>query len=172
MTIVYAPAGWSLAAAIAGGHSAAVCGLQAVRHGPAEDRLAGSLSGEPVHRLLNDPQRQVIAGARVIIPGPGLAADPQGRLIAQAEHVPIHVGALPFAARAVTEYFGDTIRPGDVLGALTADAGFTREQIGKISVNDFSTYVAVDRKIAHDVVARLNSGKIKGRTVKARLLKD
>ena len=40
--------------------------------------------------------------------------DPQGRLIAQAEHVPIHVGALPFAARAVSEYFGDTIRPGDV----------------------------------------------------------
>ena len=40
--------------------------------------------------------------------------DPQGRLIAQAEHVPIHVGALPFAARAVTDYFGDTIRPGDV----------------------------------------------------------
>jgi N-methylhydantoinase B len=40
--------------------------------------------------------------------------DPQGRLIAQAEHVPIHVGALPFAARAVTEYFGDTIKPGDV----------------------------------------------------------
>jgi len=40
--------------------------------------------------------------------------DPKGRLIAQAEHVPIHVGALPFAARAVTEYFGDTIKPGDV----------------------------------------------------------
>ncbi|WP_373800479.1 DbpA RNA binding domain-containing protein, partial [Delftia acidovorans] len=38
--------------------------------------------------------------------------------------------------------------------------------------NEFATYVAVDRKIAHDVVARLNSGKIKGRTVKARLLKD
>jgi N-methylhydantoinase B len=40
--------------------------------------------------------------------------DPKGRLIAQAEHVPIHVGALPFAARAVTDYFGDTIKPGDV----------------------------------------------------------
>ena len=37
-----------------------------------------------------------------------------GRLIAQAEHVPIHVGALPFAARAVTEFFGDDIHPGDV----------------------------------------------------------
>jgi N-methylhydantoinase B len=37
-----------------------------------------------------------------------------GRLIAQAEHVPIHVGALPFAARAVTEFFGTDIHPGDV----------------------------------------------------------
>src|SRR5471030_1234458 len=37
-----------------------------------------------------------------------------GRLIAQAEHVPIHVGALPYAARAVTEFFGDDIHPGDI----------------------------------------------------------
>ncbi|HZU91258.1 MAG TPA: hydantoinase B/oxoprolinase family protein, partial [Stellaceae bacterium] len=40
--------------------------------------------------------------------------DLSGRLIAQAEHVPIHVGALPYAARAITEYFGDDIREGDV----------------------------------------------------------
>ena len=40
--------------------------------------------------------------------------DLDGRLIAQAEHVPIHVGALPFAARAVTEFFGVDIHPGDV----------------------------------------------------------
>src|SRR5258708_26452873 len=40
--------------------------------------------------------------------------DLDGRLIAQAEHVPIHVGALPFAARAVTEFFGEDIHPGDV----------------------------------------------------------
>jgi N-methylhydantoinase B len=40
--------------------------------------------------------------------------DLDGRLIAQAEHVPIHVGALPFAARAMTEFFAADIRPGDV----------------------------------------------------------
>ena len=40
--------------------------------------------------------------------------DPEGRLVAQAEHVPIHVGALPFAARAVHEFFKGRIRPGDV----------------------------------------------------------
>ncbi len=50
--------------------------------------------------------------------------------------------------------------------------GYTREQVGKIDINEFATHVAVDGKIAHDVVAKLNSGKIKGRTVKARLLKD
>src|SRR5215472_9665538 len=40
--------------------------------------------------------------------------DMGGRLIAQAEHVPIHVGALPYAAKAVTEFFGDDIHPDDV----------------------------------------------------------
>ena len=40
--------------------------------------------------------------------------DLDGRLIAQAEHVPIHVGALPWAAKAVTEFFGGDIHPGDV----------------------------------------------------------
>lgn len=41
-------------------------------------------------------------------------ADPNGRLVAQAEHVPIHVGALPFAVRAVQAAFQGRIRPGDV----------------------------------------------------------
>src|SRR5215831_17755795 len=40
--------------------------------------------------------------------------DLDGRLIAQAEHVPIHVGALPYAARAVTEFFAGEINPGDM----------------------------------------------------------
>jgi N-methylhydantoinase B len=40
--------------------------------------------------------------------------DLDGRLIAQAEHVPIHVGALPYAARAVAEFFKGDINPGDM----------------------------------------------------------
>ena len=66
----------------------------------------------------------------------------------------------------------EKIRPGDVLGALTADLGYTREQVGKIDINEFSTYVAVERGIANEVVARLNEGRIKGRSIKARWLKD
>ncbi len=41
-------------------------------------------------------------------------ADPDGRLVAQAEHVPIHVGALPWAVQSVRAFFGERVRPGDV----------------------------------------------------------
>ena len=64
----------------------------------------------------------------------------------------------------------EKIRPGDVLGALTGEAGFTGIQIGKIVVNEFSTYVAVDRQIGDQAVARLSAGKVKGKKVKVRLL--
>src|SRR5438105_1408204 len=40
--------------------------------------------------------------------------DTGGRLIAQADHLPVHVGALPWAALAVEERFSD-VRPGDVI---------------------------------------------------------
>ena len=66
----------------------------------------------------------------------------------------------------------EKIRAGDVLGALTGDMGYVREQIGKINVNEFSTYVAVARAIAPQVVQRLNSGRVKGKSVKARLVTD
>jgi ATP-independent RNA helicase DbpA len=64
----------------------------------------------------------------------------------------------------------EKIRAGDVLGALTGEAGFTGAQIGKINVNEFSTYVAVDRQIADQAVKRLAAGKVKGKKVKVRLL--
>jgi ATP-independent RNA helicase DbpA len=57
-----------------------------------------------------------------------------------------------------------------VLGALTADAGYTREQIGKINVTEFTTFVAVQREIAHEAMRKLNAGKVKGRSVKVRVL--
>ncbi|MEY3520470.1 MAG: ATP-dependent helicase DbpA, partial [Pseudomonadota bacterium] len=37
----------------------------------------------------------------------------------------------------------EKIRAGDVMGALAGECGLTREQVGKINVNEFSTYVAV-----------------------------
>src|SRR5690606_27116718 len=64
----------------------------------------------------------------------------------------------------------DKIRPADVLGALTGEAGFSREQVGKITVTDQNTYVAVERTIAREAVRRLSAGKLKGKKVKVRAL--
>ncbi len=66
----------------------------------------------------------------------------------------------------------DKIRPGDILGALTGEAGFTAAQIGKINVTDFHSYVAVERGIAREAVKRLSNGKLKGRKVKVRRMAD
>ena len=66
----------------------------------------------------------------------------------------------------------EKIRPGDVLGALTGEAGFSKEQIGKINVTDTSTYVAVARGIAREAVRKLSAGTVKGKRVKVHLLQD
>ena len=66
----------------------------------------------------------------------------------------------------------EKIRPGDILGALTGEAGFAGSQIGKINVTEFHSYVAVERGIAREAVKRLSNGKLKGRKVKVRRMAD
>ena len=66
----------------------------------------------------------------------------------------------------------EKIRAGDVLGALTGEAGFSKEQIGKINVTDTSTYVAVARGIAKEALRKLSAGTVKGKKVKVHLLAD
>jgi ATP-independent RNA helicase DbpA len=66
----------------------------------------------------------------------------------------------------------EKIRPGDVLGALTGEAGFRAEQIGKINVTELSTYVAVERGVARDALHKLGAGKVKGKKVKVRLMDE
>lgn len=64
----------------------------------------------------------------------------------------------------------DKLRPGDVLGALTGEAGLSKEQVGKINVTDQVTYVALERGIAHAAHAKLSQGSIKGRRVRMRFI--
>ncbi|WP_018412515.1 ATP-dependent RNA helicase DbpA [Methyloversatilis thermotolerans] len=66
----------------------------------------------------------------------------------------------------------EKMRPGDVLGALTAWAGFTREQIGRIDITDYLTFVAVERSIARAVVLKLDGGMVKGRYVKVKVVEE
>ena len=62
------------------------------------------------------------------------------------------------------------IRPGDILGALTGDAGLSGSQIGKIDIFDISSYVAVERNVLRPVLDYFIEGKVKGRKIRARML--
>jgi ATP-independent RNA helicase DbpA len=64
----------------------------------------------------------------------------------------------------------EKIRAGDVLGALTGEAGIDGKAVGKITVTDYSTYVAITRNQADTALGRLLNGKIKGRKLKVRRL--
>ncbi|MDY7563037.1 MULTISPECIES: ATP-dependent RNA helicase DbpA [unclassified Pseudomonas] len=64
----------------------------------------------------------------------------------------------------------DKVRPGDILGALTGDAGIPGTQVGKIAIFDFQAYVAVESVVAMQALERLNNGKIKGRSLRVRIL--
>lgn len=58
----------------------------------------------------------------------------------------------------------DKVRPGDILGALTGEAGGARaEDIGKIEIHDMYSYVAVKRQLVNVLVQKLKEGRIKGK---------
>ena len=63
------------------------------------------------------------------------------------------------------------IRPGDLLGALTSDGTLTSDEVGKINIFPLSTFVAVKRSVAKKALSRLQTGKVKGRQLKARLIR-
>jgi ATP-independent RNA helicase DbpA len=60
------------------------------------------------------------------------------------------------------------VRPADVLGALTGEAGIPGSEVGKINVFDFHTYVAIRRASAKLALERLSTNRIKGRFFKIR----
>ena len=64
----------------------------------------------------------------------------------------------------------DKLRPGDILGALTGDAGLEAKDIGKIDVFATRAYVAITRAQATRALERLRAGRIKGRNFRVRAL--
>ena len=65
----------------------------------------------------------------------------------------------------------DKVRPGDVLGALTADEAITKEKVGKIDIFSNVAYVAIDRSVRKKALKVLSEGKIKGRRFKVRAIR-
>lgn len=85
--------------------------------------------------------------------------DRQTRLVAQAHHVPIHVGAMPWAVEAVQGFFKDQIKPGDVY--LLNDP-----YSGGNHLPDLTALVPVfsDRELAYWSINRAHQSDIGGAT--------
>ncbi|MDQ7090798.1 MAG: ATP-dependent RNA helicase DbpA [Methylococcales bacterium] len=62
------------------------------------------------------------------------------------------------------------VRAGDILGALTGDAGLKGPQIGKIDIFDKQSYIAIERMALRKVLNYFIEGKVKGRSVRARMI--
>jgi len=63
----------------------------------------------------------------------------------------------------------DGIRPGDLLGAVTGEAGIAGSQVGKIDVRDAHSQVEVDGRVANKVIRALNGTTIRGRALRVDL---
>ncbi|MBB1089117.1 ATP-dependent RNA helicase DbpA [Lysobacter sp. SG-8] len=62
----------------------------------------------------------------------------------------------------------DKLRPGDIVGALTGDAGLPGDALGKIDIFATRSYVAIAQGKAALALSRLQAGKIKGRKFRVR----
>jgi len=62
----------------------------------------------------------------------------------------------------------DKLRPGDIMGALTGDAGLPADAVGKIDTFATRTYVAIQRSYAQKALEKLRAGKVKGRSFRVR----
>ena len=62
------------------------------------------------------------------------------------------------------------LRPGDLLGALTKDAGLQFEDVGKITILDFVAFVALKRSVADQAYAHLINSQIKGKQFRMRFM--
>jgi ATP-independent RNA helicase DbpA len=64
----------------------------------------------------------------------------------------------------------EKVRPGDILGALTGDAGIAGDAVGKIGIFATRSYVAIRRDQAATALKRLREGTIKGRKFRVRAI--
>lgn len=64
------------------------------------------------------------------------------------------------------------LRPGDLLGALTANEAMPGKAVGNIDLFDNTSYVAVENSYAKRALSQLGKNKIKGKQFRARMVKD
>ena len=60
----------------------------------------------------------------------------------------------------------DNLRPGDLVGAITGEAGVSGDQIGRVEIRDVFSVVEVHPEIAERVIRALNGTTLRGRSLR------
>jgi ATP-independent RNA helicase DbpA len=79
---------------------------------------------------------------------------------------PSQIAARPAAMDTLRVSGGrkDKLRPGDIMGALTGEAGaLAGDDVGKIEIHDRFSFVAVKKAVSQKALTSLRDGRIKGR---------
>lgn len=82
-----------------------------------------------------------------------------------------------FAPSGMTRLFvsagsRDNVRPGDLVGAISGEAGIPSDKLGKIEVRESFSLVEVDAAVAERVIAKVTGISIRGRRVMVRPERD
>ncbi|MBN8717635.1 MAG: ATP-dependent RNA helicase DbpA [Stenotrophomonas sp.] len=111
----------------------------------------------------NERNRAALVEARLLEQG---GAPIRFERIAALDGKPRGVPQATMATLRIDAGRTDKLRPGDIVGALTGEAGLHKDAIGKIDVYPTRSYVAIARAQADRALERLRAGRIKGRRVR------
>jgi ATP-dependent RNA helicase DeaD len=109
-----------------------------------------------------DDQERPLARARESAPATATRAKGKGRAAPGWEAARLYIGAGRKAK----------VRPGDVVGAITNEAGVDASAIGAIQIADRFSIVEVPEELADDIIAALRASTIKGKSVSVRRDRD
>jgi ATP-dependent RNA helicase DeaD len=62
----------------------------------------------------------------------------------------------------------DNVRPGDLVGAITGEAGISSVEMGRVDIRESHTIVEVAANVAPTVIAKMDGASIRGRKIAAR----
>ncbi|GGY65261.1 ATP-dependent RNA helicase DbpA [Marinobacter zhanjiangensis] len=85
-------------------------------------------------------------------------------------NVPVAPPATRYVTLCISGGKKDKVRPGDILGALTGEAGLPGNVVGRINIQPFQSFVAVEAAMAEKARRRLEEGRVKGRKFRVKVV--
>ena len=114
-----------------------------------------------VEELLQDRDAAELAAAALAL---WTEARPSGT--GPADGASAAPGARSWAKLFLTVGDRDGVRTGDLLGAITGEAGVSSESVGKIDLRESHSIIEVDSQVADQIIKAVNGTSIRGRSVR------